>query len=257
VCLSGGVDSAVLAAAAHRTLRDKALAVTGVSASLAAQDRVRARRLCEDLGLGHLEVATDELAVEGYAANTPQRCFFCKSELFDRVRSVLPETHREASLLEGTHLDDLQGHRPGFAAAQGAGVLSPYVELRWRKVDVRDAARALGLSEETAQRPSAPCLSSRLPFGTRVTPERLAQIEAAESLLHRLGYAACRVRHHGEIARIELPVAQIAAFMRRDAAVVAARLREIGFVYTTVDVLGLRSGSLHEALQPRGEASTT
>ncbi len=251
VCLSGGVDSAVLAAAAQRTHGERSMAVTGVSASLPAAERSKAAQLCQWLGLVHREVATFELDSADYAANSTQRCFFCKTELFDRVRGALPLDFALATLVEGTHRDDLEGHRPGQRAAHDLAVRSPYLDLHWRKAQVRAAAAGLQLPAELVDKPSAPCLSSRLPFGTRVTRERLAQVEAAERVLHARGYRACRVRHHEAIARLELPLAELPRFLARDAHDVAAELRRIGFTYTTVDVLGLRSGSMHEALDPK------
>ncbi|MSP93343.1 MAG: ATP-dependent sacrificial sulfur transferase LarE [Myxococcales bacterium] len=250
VCLSGGIDSSVLAAAAARSGRP-ALAATGTSPSLAEADLAACRDLCRHVGLAHFEVTTHELERADYAANPVDRCFFCKSELFDRIHAALPADWQGAVLVEGTQTDDLGGHRPGLSAARGAGVRSPFLELGWGKAAVRAAADALGLPANVRDRPSSPCLASRLPFGTPVTAERLSAVEQAERELHRRGYVRSRVRHHDLIARIELPLDEIAGFVAHDAAAVAAALRSLGFVYTTVDVLGLRSGSLHEALATR------
>jgi uncharacterized protein len=249
VCLSGGVDSSVLATVAVGVLGDRAMAVTGVSPSLAERDRAACGDLCARLGIDWIEVATHELDRDDYAANPVDRCFFCKSELFERVRRALPPTFRDAVLCEGTHCDDLQGHRPGHRAAIGAAVRSPFVELNWGKAHVIAAARALGLPQSVVERPSSPCLASRLPFGTPVTPQRLRAVEQAEQELHHRGYRRCRVRHHDLVARIELPPADLARFVATDGPEVAAVFKALGFVYTTVDVLGLRSGSLLEALR--------
>ncbi len=247
VLVSGGVDSAVLAHAARRALGDRAMAATGVSHSLAEADRASATAMCADLGMAHLEFATDELADPNYVANPVDRCYHCKAELFSAARAALLGPFASAAIIEGTHTDDLLGHRPGARAATEAGVRSPFVELGWSKAQVRCAAEQLGLPPALAQRPASPCLASRLPYGTHVTADRLHAVEAAELILRQRGYRQCRVRHHGTIARIELPAAQLAQFVAHDGREVAAALRPLGFVYTTVDVLGLRSGSMLEA----------
>jgi len=249
VLVSGGVDSAVLAAGAARALGDRAMAATGISASLAAADRAAAAALCARIGLAHIEFATDELARPEYAANPVDRCYHCKTTLFSAARSAMGGPFAAATLVEGTHTDDLTGHRPGARAAVEAGVRSPYLELAWTKAQVRMVAREFGIAAAIADRPASPCLASRLPYGFRVTADRLSAVEGAEAELHRRGYDRCRVRHHGSVARIELPVEELATFVERDGPSVAAALRAFGFVYTTVDVLGLRSGSMLEAVE--------
>ncbi len=251
VLVSGGVDSAVLAAAAVRAIGGRALAATGVSHSLATADRAAAEALCAQLGIAQIQFATDEMADPRYTANPVDRCYHCKRELFSAARVALPTPFADTDLVEGTHADDLLGHRPGARAATEAGVRSPYLELGWTKGQVRSAARELALPAAIADRPASPCLASRVPFGTAVTMDRLHAVEAAEAELHRRGYRQCRVRHHGTIARIELPLNELAQFVAQDGPQVAAALRALGFVYTTVDVLGLRSGSMLLAVQPQ------
>jgi uncharacterized protein len=249
VCLSGGVDSSVLAAVGRRALNRECIAVTGISPSLKAADRKLAASLCQSIQLAHLEIDVHEMKREEYRSNPVNRCFFCKDELFVTLRKHLPARFEAATLIEGTHPEDLNGHRPGHQAALKSGVLSPFIALNWNKDLIRAAALHIGLPVDLAAKPSSPCLSSRIPFGTRITADKLQCIEQAEKTLSTFGFTRCRVRHHGTIARIEIPTEDFSRFLEDAAGPVAERLRALGFTYTTLDVLGLRSGSMLDAVE--------
>jgi uncharacterized protein len=245
VALSGGVDSSVLAAVAREELGEGAVAVTGVSPSLSSVEREEILVFVKDRGLVHVEVDTHELEHDDYLKNDPDRCFHCKSELYAQLRTVADARGIER-IFDGTHAEDLAGHRPGKRAADEAGVRSPFVEAGMGKEDVRNIARALGLSN--AERPSQPCLSSRIAYGVEVTPERLTRVGRAEQALKAMGFERVRVRLHGEIARVELPKKRLAeAIERREE--ISRACKDAGFVYVTVDLEGLRSGSLLEVFQ--------
>jgi pyridinium-3,5-biscarboxylic acid mononucleotide sulfurtransferase len=248
VAFSGGVDSALLARVAHEVLGERALAVTAVSASLPAQERSAARAFARVHAIAHVEVCTDELERGEYAANGADRCYHCKSALFDALDPVARLTGVRVAL--GTNLDDLSDYRPGQRAAGERGAICPMVDAGLTKDDVRAASRALGLS--TADKPAAACLASRVAYGDRVTPELLARIEAAERSLHRSGFARCRVRAHagGTIARIELPGDQIAAAIGQREAI-DGQMRAAGFTFSAIDLAGFRSGSMNSLLQIR------
>ncbi len=258
VCYSGGVDSAVVLAAAHRALGARAIGMTAVSPSLAPSELDDARWVAAQIGADHRLVDSNEIDDPSYQRNDPDRCFHCKSELYriaERKRAEWGLLH----VVNGTNVDDLGDYRPGLKAADAAGVQSPFVDLGYTKADVRACARALGL--EIWDKPAAACLSSRLPFGTRVTRERLARIGGLEASIRALGFRRVRVRYHplgaeaspGEqaIARIELDEADLARAATADAreAIVAAG-KEHGFLYVTLDLAGYRMGSHNEALKP-------
>ena len=242
---SGGVDSVYLASVALDALGpDRMLAVIGRSASYPAEQWETARGVADRFGIPVLEVDTDELNDPRYAANPSNRCFFCKGELWSRLMPVAHERGL-AIVLDGTNADDLMGWRPGKAAADQAGVRSPLAELGFTKAEIRELSRARGLP--THAQPASPCLSSRIPYGTPVTPERLRDVELAERALRALGVTGdMRVRHHGDLARIELAVEEMPRWME-DAAL--RRLREAvrgaGFARVSIDLLGFRSGSLN------------
>ena len=237
---SGGVDSAYLAARAHAVLGADALAVTAVSPSLARRERAGAAALARAQGWNHLEISTDELAREEYVRNAPDRCFWCKTELFEVIEPIART--RQASIAVGTNLDDLSDHRPGIAAARERGVLAPLAEVGLDKAMVRELSRRAGLP--TAEKPASPCLASRLAYGVEVTEERLSRVDAAEEYIRGLGFQVLRVRDHGELARIEVPAEEIDSLMGRREEI-AVELRRLGFSFVTVDLTGFRSGSLN------------
>ena len=247
VAYSGGVDSAFLAATAHQLLGDRALAVTAVSPSLAARERVAASALARRLGWNHVAVETYEIDREEYAVNDPHRCYWCKTELFEVLAPIARERH--ARIAVGTNLDDLGDYRPGLAAASERDVVTPLVDAGLDKADVRSLSADLGLP--TADKPASPCLASRFAYGVRVTPEGLRRIDAAEEAVRALGFEVFRVRDHGDLARIEVPTGEIdrAASMREE---LVDRLKALGFRYVTLDLIGFRSGSLNEVLAPPG-----
>lgn len=243
VAYSGGVDSSYLASAAHEVLGNKSLAVTAVSPSLARRELHAARSLALKLGWNHEIVGTHELSRDDYARNDHDRCYWCKTELFEVLGPIARE--RAATVLVGTNVDDLGDHRPGSVAADEHGVRAPLVEAGLTKAEVRELAAAAGLP--TADKPASPCLSSRIAYGVRVTPERLRRIDRAEDILMALGFGTLRVRDHGDLARIEVSPAEI----DRVAAlkdVLVPELRGLGWQYVTVDLEGFRSGSLNEVL---------
>jgi len=249
VCYSGGIDSAVVLAAAHRALGSRAIGMTAVSPSLPESEREDAVRIAQEIGAEHRLVDSSELARPGYVANGPDRCFHCKSELYDIAEQKRAEWQL-GCVLNGTNLDDLGDYRPGLEAAKLAGVRSPFVEVGMTKSDVRELAKQLGL--RAWDKPAAACLSSRIPYGTSVTPERLQQVGGLEAELKSLGFRRSRVRYHDKIARIELDLEDLPRLLApnmREAVVKAGKTH--GFTYITLDLAGYRTGSHNEVLQGR------
>ncbi len=259
VCYSGGTDSALVLALAHRLLGDRAVGMTAVSPSLAPSERDEAVALAREIGARHELVASNEIETEGYAQNGADRCFHCKSELY-RVAAKKQLEWGLACTMNGTNTDDLGDYRPGLDAAREASVKSPLVEAGLGKSEVRRLAALLGL--RVWDKPAAACLSSRLPYGTRVTRERLEQIAAFEAALKALALRQVRVRWHGlpdldggrsgggAFARVEVATDELAAaFAQRDAIVAAGK--RAGFVYVTLDLEGYRVGSHNAVLVGR------
>lgn len=248
VAFSGGVDSTFLAAVAHRVLGKRALAVTAVSASYATGELDRARALAEHIGIQLDVVYTQEMDNPDYVKNDPDRCFHCKSALADKLDEVIAHyAGKFEYLLYGAIADDVGDYRPGMAAAESRGVRAPMVELGFTKDDVRTLSKHWGLP--TWDMPASACLSSRIPYGTPVTPEALQMIDRAEQFLKARGFAQVRVRHHADIARIEVPPADLARFFAGGTnEAVAHALKTIGYRYVTLDLQGYRTGSLNEAL---------
>jgi uncharacterized protein len=244
VAYSAGVDSTFVAAAAFDALGERALAVTGVSPSIPASEVEEARELAALIGVAHETIATSEMDRPGYVENSPQRCFHCKTELY----SLLADMARErgyAFVVDGCNVDDLGDHRPGRVAASEHGVRSPLIEAGLTKDDIRALSRERGLP--TWDKPAMACLSSRIPYGTPVTIEALERIAAAEAFLRSLGPRQLRVRHHGDVARIEAESEDIATLVEQRERIVA-RLKELGYQYVTLDLAGFRSGSMNEVL---------
>jgi uncharacterized protein len=242
---SGGVDSAYLAVVARRTLgAEGVLAIIGRSESYPAEQWAAARRVAEAFDVPVLELNTEELADPRYAANPSNRCYFCKTELWGKL---VPVAHARgyATVVDGTNADDLGDYRPGAQAAREHAVASPLADLGFTKDEIRSRSHALGLP--TWQQPSSPCLSSRLPYGTPVTAERLGQVERAEKALRTLGIEGdLRVRHHGDLARVELGREVLAYWLAPDAAArLGAAVRAAGFARVALDLRGFRSGSLN------------
>ncbi|MBE0429642.1 MAG: ATP-dependent sacrificial sulfur transferase LarE [Thermoleophilia bacterium] len=244
---SGGVDSSVVAAAAVQALgRKNVLAVTGNSGTLPARELQEAGLLAKKLGIPHAVISTAELDCDDFSQNRPDRCYFCKSELWRRVRALADERGL-SSVVDGVNADDLRDHRPGIRAGDELGVLHPLAAVGAGKNEVRELARQLSLPNW--DKPAQACLSSRFPYGERITPEGLRRVERAEELLRGLGFRELRVRSHGDVARIEVPQQTLSDLAdggcRRE---VVNGLKKIGFRYVTLDLEGFRSGSMNEVL---------
>lgn len=241
VAFSGGADSAFLAWVANDTLGpDRTLAVTAVSPSLAADEGADCAALAEEWGLRWSGVATAELDRPEYVANGTDRCFHCKTELMDVVAPLAAA--EGATVVLGVNLDDLGDHRPGQRAASERGAAFPLVDAGFTKADVRRTSRVLGL--RTWDKPAAACLASRIPYGTPVTLSTLDAVGRAEAALHRLGFRQVRVRHHGDVARVEVEVDDLPAALARRQDVVAA-VKAAGYRWVTLDLEGFRSGNLN------------
>jgi pyridinium-3,5-biscarboxylic acid mononucleotide sulfurtransferase len=243
VAYSGGVDSTLVAAAAARALGDRALAVTAVSASLPPGELAQARRIAEEIGVRHRTVRTRETDDPSYLANGVDRCYHCKTELYDVLRRVAREGDFPV-VVSGANVDDLSDYRPGLRAASERGIRHPLVEAGFVKEDVRGAARMMQIP--TWDKPSSACLSSRIAFGVRITVGELTRVGRAELVLKELGFSKCRVRVHGELARVEVDPGEIGRLASPDVRDrVAAGLRALGYRYVTLDLEGFRSGSMN------------
>jgi uncharacterized protein len=249
VCYSGGIDSAFVLAVAHAELGARAVGMTAVSPSLSESEKDDAARIALKLGAAHRFVDSHELERPGYVQNGPDRCFHCKSELYD-IAEAKRQEWQLAAVVNGTNQDDLGDYRPGLEAAKNANVRSPLVEVGMTKNDVRAAALAIGM--DVWDKPAAACLSSRIPYGTSVTTERLAQIAGFEADLKALGFRQMRVRWHEQIARIEVALTELELMLTPGVreSVVAAGKRH-GFQYVTLDLGGYRTGSHNEVLLGR------
>lgn len=244
IAFSGGVDSSLVAYVTAEALGNRALAVTSGSASLKRSDLTLAKALAVQWGMEHRVIVTDELTKPDYRANPVNRCFHCKTSLYEALTAIAQD-EGFAVIFNGTNTDDLGDHRPGLAAAADYEVVSPLLETGFAKTDIRALAAHLGL--ENAQKPQAACLSSRFPYGSHITVERLAQVEAAEEVLAALGFTQYRVRHHEDVARLEL----LSDEMPRALALgetLQERIKACGFRFVAVDLVGFRSGSLNEGL---------
>ncbi|MBW2316854.1 MAG: ATP-dependent sacrificial sulfur transferase LarE [Deltaproteobacteria bacterium] len=246
VAFSGGVDSSYLAWAAHRALGADALAVTAVSPSYPESHREIAEQVVAENGIAHRFVDTSEMQREGYRRNQADRCYFCKTELFEVLDQVAGESGFDA-VAYGLNTDDKRDFRPGHRAANEHGVISPLVDAQLSKEDIRELSRAAGLP--TADIPASACLSSRLVYGLEVTPERLAQVEKGEAALHELGFRQVRLRHHGFLARVEISPDEMPRALDPDMAqAIADAIKPLGFRWVSLDLEGYRTGSLNAAL---------
>ena len=246
VALSGGTDSAYLAWAAQQSLGDRALSITALSASYSSYDREQLGIFLRATGIRHEFIETQEMENAAYRANNADRCYFCKDELFSAL-DQLAAVHGIAAVAYGVNADDTFDFRPGQRAAAEHRVLTPLLDAALHKPEIRFLSRRAGLP--TWDRPASACLSSRLPYGTEVTPERLSLVEQGEAALRKLGFQQFRVRLHDKVARIELaPVELPRALSPEMAAAIAAALKAVGFTYVSLDLEGYRQGSLNEIL---------
>jgi pyridinium-3,5-biscarboxylic acid mononucleotide sulfurtransferase len=245
VAYSGGVDSAYLALMAHDTLGDRAIAVTADSPSYPRRHREMAIQIAERFGLHHEIIRTDELEKPEYRANPANRCYYCKHELYAHLTPIA--RRRDAVVVDGNNADDRGDYRPGRQAAREFGVRSPLDEVDLGKLEIRELSRRAGLP--TWDEPASACLSSRIPYFHEVTDDKLRMIERAEEVLRALGFRVCRVRHHDELARIEVGRDELARALEPDvSAAIVDALKEIGYRYVTIDLQGYRTGSLNEGL---------
>jgi len=246
VAYSGGVDSSYVAYVANAELGERAVCITGQSASLPSYQNAEIDRVVKDFGFNHEVINTDELQLPGYRANNGDRCFFCKDELYGKLESVARSRSIEY-IVDGSTVDDLDDYRPGRQAAKQHAVRSPLIEVGLNKDEVRELSRRAMLP--TWDKPASPRLSSRIAYGTTVTIERLQKVDSGEEILREFGFREFRVRHHDTLVRLEISPAEMDRVLQKDVIdQLAARFRELGFKYVTLDLHGFRSGSMNETL---------
>jgi len=246
VAFSGGVDSTLLAKAAKDALGDRAILATADSESYPSEELEEARRLAAFLGMRHRVIKTLEMQNPEYTSNPPNRCYFCKDELFTRLEPIAREEGM-GHLVYGANMDDLGDHRPGMKAAREKQVRAPLIDAGLYKAEIRELSRQLGLP--TWDKPSFACLSSRFPYGDAITADKLRQVEQAERVVRSLGFRQFRVRHHDKLARLEIAREEMPRLWEDGRAeTISAGLREIGYLYVTLDLQGFRSGSMNDGL---------
>jgi uncharacterized protein len=246
VAFSGGVDSTLVTKVCYDILKDKSMAVTARSETYPDFEFEEAKKLAKEIGIKHLVLNTSELAIEGFASNPPNRCYFCKTELFEKLKDIAKQ-HRFLHVADGANLDDMEDYRPGLEASKELGVKSPLKEAGMTKKDVREASKMLNLPNWN--KPAYACMSSRFPYGQSITEEKLKMVSEAEKYLRGLGLEQFRVRHHETIARIEVLPEDIHILTHsptRDE--LLGKFKKIGFTYVTLDLEGYRSGSMNEVL---------
>jgi uncharacterized protein len=244
VAFSGGVDSTFLLKVAHDVLGDKVVAVTANSETYPKRELEEAKAFAKSLGIRHIIIETLELEIAGFADNPPDRCFYCKHELFSKLTEIAKVNGLEV-VFDGSNYDDRNDHRPGMRAAKELGVVSPLKEAQMTKNDIRELSKEFGLS--TWNKPSFACLSSRFPYGTKITPHKLAVIGEAEDFIRDLGFIELRVRHHGDIARIEIGKADLGRIVTF-AEQISDKLKSLGFLYVTLELSGYKTGSMNYTL---------
>lgn len=246
VAFSGGVDSTFLAEAAQHALGDNALAVTAISDSYPIREMKAAQDIAKQIGIRFETVNTEELELEGYASNPTDRCFFCKTELFDKLHPIA-DKYNVGTIVYGAIPDDVGDHRPGMDAAKQMGIQAPLIDVDITKAEIREISKAWDLP--TWDKPAFACLSSRFPYGMRITRKLLRQVDDAEQYLYDLGIRQFRVRHHGELARIELEADEMSRLYQKETRTrINEHFRSIGYAHVTLDLQGYRSGSLNEGV---------
>ena len=248
IAFSGGVDSTFLVKVAHEVLGDKMIAITATSSTYPERELQEAIKYAKDMKVKHLIISSEELDIEGFASNPKNRCYYCKKELFTKIHAVAKENGVEY-VFDGSNIDDDGDYRPGMLAARELEVISPLKEAKLTKEDVRELSKELDLP--TWDKPAFACLSSRFPYGNKITAPKLKMVEEAEQFLLDLGIRQVRVRHHEEIARIEVSPGERAKFFNLEVMdKIGERFRKIGYTYVTLDILGYRTGSMNEVLSP-------
>ena len=246
IAFSGGVDSTFLVKVAHEILQDRMIAVTATSSTYPERELKEAIKYAKDMGVKHLIISSEELDIEGFASNPTNRCYYCKKELFTKINAIAKENGVEY-VFDGSNIDDDGDFRPGMQAARELEVISPLKEAKLTKDDIRELSKDLGLP--TWNKPAFACLSSRFPYGIEITAPKLKMVDEAEQFLLDMGIRQVRVRHHGEIARIEVaPEERVQFFDVEVMNRIGERFKEIGFTYVTLDMLGYRTGSMNEVL---------
>lgn len=246
IAFSGGVDSTFLLKVAHDLLGDNVVAVTACSSTYPDREFKEASVFAKNTGVKHIVIFSEELEIEGFSDNPPDRCYYCKYELFTKIRKVADE-HGLTCIADGSNMDDLNDYRPGMKAIQELKVISPLMEARLKKEEIRHLSRVFGLP--TWNKPAFACLSSRFPYGQKISREKLRMIDQAEQYLLDLGFKQLRVRHHGDIARIEVAPSERSRFYDGQLLdQVYEAFKQIGFIYTALDLKGYRTGSMNEKL---------
>ncbi len=248
IAFSGGVDSTFLVKVAHEVLGDKMIAITATSSTYPERELQEAIKYAKDMEVKHLIISSEELDIEGFASNPKNRCYYCKKELFSKINAIAKE-NGVAYVFDGSNIDDDGDYRPGMLAARELEVISPLKEAKLTKEEVRELSKELDLP--TWDKPAFACLSSRFPYGNKITAPKLKMVEEAEQFLLDLGIRQVRVRHHEEIARIEVAPEERAKFFNLEIMdKIGERFRKIGYTYVTLDILGYRTGSMNEVLSP-------
>jgi uncharacterized protein len=247
VAYSGGVDSTLLLKVAADTVgRDRVVAVTALSPLYPERELAGAKEVARGIGVRHILIESNEMEIDGFSQNPPDRCYYCKKELFEKLSNLAKEEGIQF-VIEGSTLDDEKDHRPGKKAIQELGIRSPLKEARFTKADVREVSKDLNLS--TWDKPSFACLASRFPYGEEITENALERVDQAEEFLFGLGFKQVRVRHYQSLARIEIYPEEMGRFLEGSMRErVVRRLKEIGYKYVTLDLQGFRSGSMNEVL---------
>lgn len=247
IAYSGGVDSTFLLKVAHDVLYDRVVAVTATSSTYPERELKEAKDFVRDNGIRHIVIHSEEMDIEGFSNNPVNRCYLCKKELFSKIREIAGQ-NGILYIAEGANIDDLGDYRPGMQAIRELGVLSPLKDAGMTKEDIRILSRQMKLP--TWDKPAFACLSSRFPYGQQITHEKLAMVDQAEQYLLDLGFKQVRVRHHGELARIEVAGSEREKFFNLELMEkIYRKFREIGFTYTALDLKGYRTGSMNEVLK--------